>query len=495
MRPHLLPIITLIAIAPLADEARARADLVTTTRATSADGVDDYVRLEMEQQHIPGLSLAVIRNGKLAKSAAYGLANVELNVPAAERTEFAIASMTKSVTASAVMLLVQDGKLKLDDPISKYIDSIPDSWRPITIRHLLTHTSGIKDHYSDFPTFSRVKLDRRLEYSDADYLKAHFVEPLNFEPGKYGAYSGSNFALLGMIITKVTGKSYGDFFRERIFVPLEMHDTHLLTDREIIPNRASGYDVGDKGAVSPLYTGISFTGKADVSVVTTADDLAKWIIGLTDSHLWTKESLAHMWTPGTLNDGREAAWALGNAYGAGWIIGKHNGFPTVGHGGTFNIGFTSAMVIFPVQRIAVVVLDNDWSANPARIAFGVAGYYDPFLKAPHLKSPDATSHPELVSMAQRLLPVLFGAKSDIAPLLTPGFARTLSDIPPAPAPPPSAPAPTVSFIALEDIGSRHLIQHGSTVSRMAFLKVMDDGDHYLTLYLTRDGKVADVSAY
>jgi CubicO group peptidase (beta-lactamase class C family) len=486
MRFYWFPVLALVTSTPLRDGLPARVPI-------PADDVDDYVRREMSTQHIPGLSLAVVRNGKVVKSAGYGLASIELNVPVTRHTEFAIASMTKSITASAVMLLVQDGKLRLDDPVSRYIDSIPDSWKRITIRHLLTHTSGIKDHYGDYPAFSRVKLDRRLEYNEADYLKAHFVEPLNFEPGQYGAYSGSNFALLGLIITKVTGKPYAKFFQDRIFVPLGMSETHLLTGHDLIPNRATGYDTDEKGAITPQYTGVSFTEKADVSVVTTADDLAKWIVALTNGSLWTKESIDRMWTPGKLNDGRDVVGAAGASYGAGWQIAMANGFPMVGHGGTFNIGFASAMMIFPEQRMAVVVLDNDWSADPSRIGRGIAGFFDPDLKAPHLRNPDPGAHRDLTAAVQRVLPALFGAKPDITSLVTPGYGTHISAMPPASGP--SPPPPPVSFIALDDISSRHLVRYGSAVTRMAHLKVMADGEHFVTLYLTADGRIADVSAY
>ena len=174
--------------------------------AARADEVDDYLKTEMAELHIPGLSLAVVRDGRIVKAQTYGLANVELNVPATADTEFSIASMTKSVTASAVMLLVQDGKINLDDPISKYFDGLPESWQPITVRHLLTHTSGIKDHFHDYPFFPIAKLDRKLEYTDEEYLKALIDSGLNFKPGAQWAYSSTGFTLLGMIIKKVTGK-------------------------------------------------------------------------------------------------------------------------------------------------------------------------------------------------------------------------------------------------------------------------------------------------
>jgi CubicO group peptidase (beta-lactamase class C family) len=226
----------------------------------SADEIDNYVRGEMTAQHIPGLSLCVVHNGRIVKSAVYGLADVELNVPVTGDTEFSIASMTKSITASAIMLLVQDGKLSLDDHISKYFEGLPETWQPITIRHLLSHTSGIKDHFRDYPFYPPLKLDRKLEYTDEEYLKAHIDAGLNFTPGAQWAYCSSGCTLLGMMITKVTGKPYGDFFRDRIFAPLGMTRTHLISLKNIIPNRAHGYQWEDGALRNGNYTGQTYAG-------------------------------------------------------------------------------------------------------------------------------------------------------------------------------------------------------------------------------------------
>jgi CubicO group peptidase (beta-lactamase class C family) len=155
--------------------------VLTPYQAINADEVDAYIKAEMAEQHIPAVSLCVVRDGRIMRDQTYGVANVELNVPATADTEFAIASMNKSVTASAIMLLVQDGKISLDDPISKFFAGLPESWQSITIRHLLSHTSGIKDHFHDYPFSLIANINRKLEYTDAEYLKAfvdsasHFV--------------------------------------------------------------------------------------------------------------------------------------------------------------------------------------------------------------------------------------------------------------------------------------------------------------------------------
>src|SRR6185503_3699136 len=156
----------------------------------------------------------------------YGLADVELTVPVTHDTRFAIASMTKSFTAAAVLLLEQDGRLRLDDPISRYLGPVPETWKAITIQHLLTHTSGIKDHFFDFPFYPPApaisSMNRRLEFTEEEVLKALTSAPLNFEPGQSYAYCGSGYVLLGHIIGKVSGRPYGQVLQERIFRPLGM---------------------------------------------------------------------------------------------------------------------------------------------------------------------------------------------------------------------------------------------------------------------------------
>ena len=178
--------------------------------ATRADEVDDYVKTQMNQQHIPGLALAVVKNGHIEKSAGYGLANVELNVPVRTDTVFQIQSITKTFTASAVMLLVEEGKIGLDDKITKHLDGLPESWKEITVRHLLSHTSGIKDFINE-PT-----VDMRKDIQPEDVIESLRNLPLNFPPGEKYAYSNTGYHLLAMIIRKITGQYWGEYLKDRI---------------------------------------------------------------------------------------------------------------------------------------------------------------------------------------------------------------------------------------------------------------------------------------
>ena len=200
-----------------------------------ADEVDEYIATSMARQHIPGLSLVVVRDGAIIKAKGYGLASLEHHVPARPETVYELASATKPFVATAVMLLVQDGKMGLDDRVSKFADDAPDTWKGVTVRHLLTHTSGIKDYLAD------LRRDFPHDTPPEQVVRAAMEAPLNFTPGEKWSYSNTGYVLLGMIVRKVSGKTYDAFLEERVFKPLGMADTRRDGPDEIIPDRAVGY--------------------------------------------------------------------------------------------------------------------------------------------------------------------------------------------------------------------------------------------------------------
>jgi CubicO group peptidase (beta-lactamase class C family) len=201
-----------------------------------ATRVDEYVTSEMQKERIPGLSLAVIKDGQIILAKGYGLANVELQVPAKPETVFQSGSMGKQFTATAVMMLVEEGKLSLDDKITKYFTDAPASWQNITVRHLLTHTAGTTDYPRDF--------DLRRDYTEAELLRRAQAIPLTFQPGEKWSYSNLGYVVLGILIHKVSGEFYGDFLQERVFQPLGMTTARIISESDIVPNRAGGYRLG-----------------------------------------------------------------------------------------------------------------------------------------------------------------------------------------------------------------------------------------------------------
>ncbi|MBC7454841.1 MAG: beta-lactamase family protein, partial [Massilia sp.] len=196
-----------------------------------ADPVDQAVLREMKQARIPGVGIVVLQGGKIVKQQGYGLANIEHQVPVTPDTVFQSGSVGKMFTAALVMLLAEDGKLKLDDLVSRHLAHTPKAWEAITIRHLLTHTSGLGDPYA--------RLDFRKDYSDDELIALEATIPMLSAPGERWAYSNMGYHLLGFICNKAGGKFYGDQLRERIFAPLGM-STRIISESDIVPHRAAG---------------------------------------------------------------------------------------------------------------------------------------------------------------------------------------------------------------------------------------------------------------
>jgi CubicO group peptidase (beta-lactamase class C family) len=203
--------------------------------------VDDLMRDALRQHPIPGAALAIVRGGRTVKTAAYGMANLEWQTPATPETVFEIGSITKQFTASAILLLAQEGKLSVDDKISKYLKGTPPGWSEISIRHLLTHTSGLKN-YTGLGGF---EAGRHL--TQARFIAQIAVHPLDFPPGEKWAYCNTGYNLLGYIIENASGKNYWDFMEQNIFAPLGMSATRRRDAGAILPFRATGYETNRAG--------------------------------------------------------------------------------------------------------------------------------------------------------------------------------------------------------------------------------------------------------
>lgn len=335
--------------------------LLSASVAVQADKIDDYVKSAMQRQHLPGLSIVVIKDQKIVKAQGYGLANIELNVPATPETVYKIGSVSKQFIATGIMLLVQDGKIKLDDSISQYLEGTPESWKPITIRHLLTHTSGI---VREAPGFDPLKIQ-----SDADVIKTAYPLPLRFTPGEKYEYCNVGYFSLAEIIRKVSGKSWGDYLGERVFKPLGMNATRPTDMRDLVPNRANGY-VWREGKFQ--NASIYFALRPSGAFLSTVMDLAKWEDALAKEKVLRRSVLDQMWAPVKLNDGKT------ENYGFGWALDDVRGHKLVGHGGSLP-GFRAQYARFVDDKLTVVVLTNGDNANAFSIARGVANLFIPNL--------------------------------------------------------------------------------------------------------------------
>lgn len=355
-----------------------------------ADAVDDLVTAEMQKSHLPGLAVAVLRDGQIVKTAAHGLADLELDVPVTTKTVFQIQSITKTFTSAAILLLAEEGKLALADPVSRHLEGTPDSWKDITIRHLLNHTSGIKDFINE-PTASL-----RLDVTEEEVLRATAPRPLNFATGERYAYSNTNYHLLAMIIRKLTGQWYGDFLRERLFTPLGMADTRVVSLSDLIPGRASGYFWTGQGYRKGEFVAESILSYGGGGILSTAPDLALWARAIMTGNLLKPETLADAWTPARFNNGGTSG------YGLGWGIGTVNGHREISHSGGHATGFTSFLGLYPEDRLAVVVLLNRGSTDTARIARRVAGVYVPDL-APRPETPIEDQDPKTTGLLRECI--------------------------------------------------------------------------------------------
>ncbi len=339
--------------------------LAASGRAAAAEDADDVgraVRAEMAGQHIPGLALLVSRNGQPVRAEGYGLANVELKVPAAPETVFQSGSIGKQFTATAVMMLVERGKIGLDDPLSKYFPRSPGWWKQVTIRELLSHTAGFGDYPKGF--------NFRKDYTEDELLKIVESIPADYTPGTSWSYSNLGFLTLGILIHRATGQFYGDFLRENIFEPLGMSTTRVIDEADIIPNRASGYRLVDGSLKNQEWVSPTLNTTADGSLYFSILDLAKWDAALYTDRLLKHADLQEMWTVAALRDGRPNS---GN-YGFGWFIESRNGHRVVEHEGQWQ-GFETQISRYVDDRLTVVVLTNLGSAEPQKIADAVAAIY------------------------------------------------------------------------------------------------------------------------
>ena len=301
----------------------------------------------------PGAAAIVVRDGKPILRKGYGMANVELGVPNAPDTVFRIGSMTKQFTAVAVLMLVQDGKIAFDDPLTKFLPNYPARGEKITIENLLTHTTGIRS-YTEMPDFES---NMRNDYTVPEMIDHFAKEPLDFPPGTQWHYDNSGYFLLGAVIERASGMAWGAFLQQRILDPLKMKGTYIGSNDQVIPHRASGYSHDENGKLmnaallsmtQPYAAGVLFS---------TVDDLARWDEALYTDKLVRSELLARAWTAFRLPTGASTG------YGYGWEVGSWDGHRVIEHDGGIN-GFSSDGVRLPDDHLFVAVLSNDEDHQP-----------------------------------------------------------------------------------------------------------------------------------
>lgn len=319
------------------------------------DALDRRILADMDEFRIPGVVVGVASRGELVFWRGYGLANVELSVPVTDSTVFEIGSISKEFVSAAVLLLQEEGRLELDDGIHTYLPFLPSEWFGVTIRQLLTHTSGIPD-YEEIQTYEAY----RFRFTPEEIIRVAHSRPMDFAPGTGYYYSNTGYFLLSLLVEHVEGKPLGQVLEHRIFRPLGMDQTRMADPERIIPHRAAGYYVnGTMDLVNRDPTQTSSTLGAG-GIVSSIHDMVKWDEALYGNQLFTEDSKQAMWTPAILPDGRNTN------YGFGWRTGEYKGNWTVGHNGMV-AGFVAAFLRVPEEETAVIVFANRYRASSSRI--------------------------------------------------------------------------------------------------------------------------------
>lgn len=326
-----------------------------------SQGIDSLF-IEWNNQETPGCALGIIKDGELIYAKGYGLANMEYDIPISPSSVFRIGSTSKQFTAACIVLLAEKGKLNFDDNLKSIFPDFPDYAEEITVRHLLNHTSGIRDYLQ----LAYLKGLGEHDYYTDDNVMEWLVNQsdLNFKPGEEYLYSNSGYWLLGQIVKKVSGMNMADFALKELFEPLEMKSTHFHNDHnKIVKNRATGYAPTENGNFKISMTTLDMIG--DGGIFTTINDIKKWDDAYYGSDVLSREFWKEMTRQGVLNNGEIINYA------SGLMIGKYKGLNTIRHGGAF-VGFRAELLRFPDEHLTIAIFANRADANPTGKANQVA---------------------------------------------------------------------------------------------------------------------------
>ncbi|MGV3616367.1 MAG: serine hydrolase domain-containing protein [Fimbriimonas sp.] len=380
--------------------------LVPLARPQSPADVDRAALQYLQQKKVPGCSVAIVKDGTVTYSKGYGLANLETDAPATAETVYRIGSITKTFTAALVMMQVEKGTIKLDDPIRKHLPELPEAFEKVTVRQLLNHTSGIAS-YTDLTEFAGVM--RNVGSAKAMIDMSAKAKP-NFAPGEGWKYNNTGYIVLGELVAKLEGKPWAEAVQERIAAPLGLTNTRAIDLSRIVKNRAAGYVAGPQGPLNAPYLDMSWPGSAGV-MESTVLDLAKFDAAL-GSRLLKPETITTMTTP----------TGVSKNYGLGWGVSEVAGLKVVSHGGSIP-GFIGYITRVPSKRTTVIVLTNSNVADAGTLAKQILGMAVPEVapKAAAVADDDAAMTTFLKGKMERLLKGELTSEE-----LTPEFAKILT---------------------------------------------------------------------
>ncbi len=430
----------------------------------------DALFAEWAKPDSPGCAVAVVRGGKILYAKGYGMADLEHDIPITPRTVFYIGSVGKQFTAYAVVRLAQQGKLSLDDDIHKYLPELHDFGRPVTVRHLIHHTSGLRDYF-ELLTLSGTREGDLVTQKDIVRILWKQRE-LNFPPGERHLYSNSNYALLATIVERVTGESYRAWMARNVFEPLGMNQTQVCDDHQrVIKNRAWSYrsDLGAKGSFKTMV--FPYSGYGAGGIYSTVEDLARWLSNFTKPREGDEPLIRQMFETGRLNSGQHIN------YGFALMVDQHQGVKRIGHAGAL-AGYRAYLGFFPDCDLGVIILSNLASFPPGK-AMQLADLFLPEkVEKPKTAAPGSAAEPSRagVGPAPKRIDVAGDRPADTPPALT---ADELS-------------AYRGSYMSPElDAACTIAVEHGSLVARHArnneIRLVPRDKDHF-----TGTGGVRDV---
>ena len=372
MYPRPAPLLLVLALAAaLIPGAMAATAVPATATAVPPDQAEQeivaFVRSEMQERQIPGLQLAVLRHGKIVLAHNFGLASVQYGVPVTDASLFSINSATKAFTGVAVMQLVQQGKVDLSAPIGRYLAGLPPAWQAVTVTQLLNHTSGLPDVLD--PASGQLVGPRPDDHAAA--WQAVQALPVEAAPGQRYRYNQSNYVLLAQLIEKQSGLAYADFIQRGQFDVAGMPHSGFGDAKDVVVNKASSYVLGSggKGYRNVLEDFPPFM-RAGVGINSNVGELANWLVALQTGRLLAPASVARLWQPTSLRDGKPAPWALG--------------WPTIGRDGHRAVagigGGRSAFYVYPDDDLAIIILSNLAGGQPEQLIATVASFYLPALR-------------------------------------------------------------------------------------------------------------------
>lgn len=464
------------------DSVYAPSSCAAVALPARADTIDRLIVARMRAERIPGLVLAVLRDGRI-ESRAYGYASLESCAPADTTTIFGIGSISKPLTAYATLRLVQARTLALDDTITKFLPEARPAWDGITVRRLLTHSSGIRDYPGDDPRHPRLDVDRKAELT-TDSLIRHFARaPLNFAPGTEFAYSNTGYLVLSIVLERATGRAFPELMRTLVYEPLGMRATQPWDPTIIIPGRAVGYTLSN-GVLRPgVYVGKTFGRYGDTAILSTAGDLARFAAELVHPRFLSAELLRVMETRTRLPDGSETM------YGMGIFPGDVRGRPLLAHGGSFITGYAAYFAVFPARRIAVTMVSNGHHAHTESLSFRVAELVDDSLRwfppAVAARDPDPARTEHVLRF--------FRADSTALPM-TPAFRLQYRSTIAGLLAPMAAHVQSATFLGCDDLRrvEAYVVPIGAASECYYRLRIGDE-DQAFGMYLTSRGALAGVN--